>query len=544
MAKALLISYPGEPINPTTFLPDNGLASLASCLLHDSHKVKILDYGTVSMLKSNFISSYLDELTEIYHNKLSNSLTKADEKRISEIDQKLMKKRDKNLNQIGNEIIEVINSEGIDFVGFKSWMGDAYPGMLKLTEIIKKAYKKLPIIVGGPQVTSFGELMVNDGKNIDYFCYDEGEKTIIAFARYLEGKDKIQNIPNLLYKNKKDVQKNHHEIVANLDNLPFPNYDLEVYPAMGGNEKFKMIVIDESRRCYFSCPFCIESSKEKGKWRAKSPERIIEEIKILKNKFNVKLIRLGGQMTPKKLLEDISMRIIEDKIEIEFSSFSHITTMKDADFNLMRSAGLYSIFFGVESGSQRMLSNTLGKRTKVEDIESALIKASDAGIYTVASLIYPSPGDNEGSMMETINLLIKTRVKSAPVQFAGVYPKTGWAKEYRKYGFELDPNTYPREVIDYKIKNLFPPNFWKPLPVKIDGKGFFQYIQETGKMIYLLEKNGILTDITDEQALLAKHAGLSPREFRDEAIRIFYVGDWKRMKEIIYKVNEGKNDLR
>jgi len=54
----------------------------------------------------------------------------------------------------------------------------------------------------------------------------------------------------------------------------------------------------------------------------------------------------------------------------------------------------------------------------------------------------------------------------------------------------------------------------------------------------LLEVNGILADITDEQALLAKHIGISAREFRDESKRIFYVGDWECMQSMVKKVNE------
>ena len=47
MTSSLLICYLGCPRNLTNLYPDNGLASLAGCLIKNGHKTKILDYGTV-----------------------------------------------------------------------------------------------------------------------------------------------------------------------------------------------------------------------------------------------------------------------------------------------------------------------------------------------------------------------------------------------------------------------------------------------------------------------------------------------------------------
>ncbi len=540
MVNALFISYPGEPINPTTFLPDNGLASLAGSLIQEGHSAHILDYGTIQLLKDSLPEGVKPALQELFDKKNSNSFGKAEERKILEIDRQIEEHRYDLVDRIGKSIVGEISGKNIDFVGFKSWMGDAYPALDQLTGIIKKTFPEMPIIVGGPQVTSFGEIMAKDLKNVDFLCYDEGELTVVKFAQYLGGKSMLKDIPNLMYVRDGRLVRNENHVVSDLDDLAMPVYDPEFYPATRGNEKFNMMVIDESRRCYYRCPFCIESSKVKGRWRPKSAKRVVSEIKHLNEKYGIGLIRFGGQMTPGNLMEDISRLVLDEGLDIEFSSFSHISTMKDADFKLMKKAGLYSLFFGVESGNQEILSTTLGKKTNVQDIEYVLKRAHEAGIYTVASLIYPSPGDDEQTLNDTVNMLVRSNVSSAPVQFAGVYPGTKWARNYKEYGFDLDPDDYPRQVIDYKIKNIFPPQFWEPVQVRIDGKSFFEYVGETGKMIYALESRGILTDITDEQALLAKRAGISPRELRDLSQRIFYTGDWKRMQDIIEKVNDNK----
>jgi len=78
------------------------------------------------------------------------------------------------------------------------------------------------------------------------------------------------------------------------------------------------------------------------------------------------------------------------------------------------------------------------------------------------------------------------------------------------------------------------------LPVKIDGKQFHEYVFETGKMIHMLEAKGIVTDVTDEQVMLAKYSGESVKDFRDECARAFYTGNWETIRKKIIKVNNAQ----
>jgi len=543
MAKALLISYPGVPINPTTFIPDNGLASLAGALISRGHDAYILDYGTVEMLRRSFPNDAVEQLSEIFNSRMSSTLSDNQITFLGQLDQEISDFRHEELIKIGREVVETISRIGADFVGFKTWAGDGHEGLLKIARAIKEHFRDMPIIVGGSLIQPFAEIFLKKNIGIDFACYDEGEETVSAFAEYVDGKSSIDSVPNLLYLKGDHIVRTEHVVTQDLDTLPFPIYDRDIYPATGDDQKFNMIVIDESRRCHFKCPFCIESAKVPSRWRSKSAHRVLEEIERVKKAFGTRLIRFGGQMTPGNLLESISESIIQKGVGVEFTAFSHISAFKNVDLELLTKAGLYALFFGVESGNQRMLSTTLGKKTKVEDIEDVLKRSSSAGIYTVASIIYPAPGDTDETMADTVNLLDRCCVQSAPVQFAGVYPNSTWYREYKKFGFDLDPVSYPKTVISYKIKTLFPPQFWDPLPVKIDNKEFLQYAAETGEIVRMLEERGILTDVTDETALLAKHAGLTDRELRDQSAKAFYCGDWKQMRRLVKEVNRDKASI-
>lgn len=85
-------------------------------------------------------------------------------------------------------------------------------------------------------------------------------------------------------------------------------------------------------------------------------------------------------------------------------------------------------------------------------------------------------------MLETFGLLMDIRLNSVFIQFPGVYPRTAWAEFPEQYGFSLDVRDYSRQVMNYKLKTLFPPSFWAPLPYKLNSMSFRQFARVTERL--------------------------------------------------------------
>nr|AAU84241.1 methyltransferase Fe-S oxidoreductase [uncultured archaeon GZfos3D4] len=75
--------------------------------------------------------------------------------------------------------------------------------------------------------------------------------------------------------------------MKNLDRIPFPAYDLRPMNKYRlGNQRYAMMMT--SRGCPFNCIFCASSTLCGKKWRARSAENVMEELRMLNNEFCVK----------------------------------------------------------------------------------------------------------------------------------------------------------------------------------------------------------------------------------------------------------------
>jgi hypothetical protein len=305
---------------------------------------------------------------------------------------------------------------------------------------------------------------------------------------------------------------------------------------MEGDQKIRLVVLDESRGCPNSCHFCIHAIKS-GRWRTKSAARVVRDMETLGKQVGTRAFRFAGSNTPPRLLREVAQALVDRGADFEYCGFAEPRGFSAEDFALLRRSGCYSLFFGIESGSPEILERSLNKRAAVDDVRRSLIACREAGIFTVGSVIVPAPGETAETKAQTMRLLTEARPDSVPVQFAGLYPQTPWGEDPERFGFGVNRDTYTESVMRYKIRLLFPPRFWKPLPYTIDGKPFREWAGETEAFARELEAQGLLTNVSDDIALLAKYADLPPAEFKRRNMIHFLSGDAEAVQTQIAAIN-------
>lgn len=557
MTKGLLISFAGYPYELTSFMPDNGLANLAGALIANGHEIKIIDYGTTELIRDLVPPEYSKRLAKIYNffsiKKEKKSLVdlllaKRIGLELKLLDKLLEKKEKENNYFIANDLIKIIAKEKPSYVGFKLWLGDCLDSSIEIAKIIKKNYPNLKIYGGGPLIDVTKELFYKKTTIFDAVAYGEGEETIVDLADHSIGKKKLAVIPNIIYKDGNKIVKTKLERITDLNDLPFPIYNEEIYPSLADNsKKFRFFIIDESRGCPNHCGFCAHRDKSGNFWRTKSPARIVDEIEKFIKIYKSNIFRYGGSNPPFDLMVKVASEIISRGLKVRYSSFGHVNNFDTTKIKLLKDSGLSALSFGIESGDQRILNDIILKGTHSKEAKDVLKKVISGGIFAISSIIFPCPTETEESKNNTLNFLLdvyKNNPEEGDVQvfFPGLYPNSIWGRDPEKYDFKMEGSIedYIMKYMDYKIKRLFPPSFWEPLPYTISGKSFKEFSKETGDFIKELEKNNILTMVSDEIALMSQlyNPGPSLKSFRDINRRLLFSGDYEEIKKIIYTINK------
>ncbi len=541
-SKGILISFPGYPYDLTSFIPDNGLANLASSLLHNGHDVQIWDYGTVeSVQKLSIDSPKIPELWNIF-SQITSSLDKGmhpdDALKINQLKREIELLEFEKLKIFINEIMCDIERFAPDYVGLMLWNGDGFLGSLMLADKIKSVRPDLPVFAGGPHIDWFQERILGKTRSIDALVYGEGEETMPLLASFVKGKTALENIPNLIFWQNGQIIKTPSLRVSNLNNLPMPVYDASIYPAMQGNQKIKMIILDESRGCPYTCSFCIHPEKSGGEWRLKKSRRVVDEIKVLIEKYGIKAFRFAGSNTPSTLKNEIANILIQEGLgdTIRYGAFAHTRSVEDA--RLLKKSGCHSLFFGLESGDQGILDSAFNKQVSIKTAISAIQASKNAGIYTVVSLIYPAPFEDSQSRENTLEVLKTLNPDSATIQFPGIIPHTEWARNPAKYMISLHEN-YESELMAYKLKMLFPVKLWETLPYTVSGMKHPRLIDMTTKFSQDVEKTGIPVGVSDFMAILASYAGMERKEkiFLDDNRTDFFTQNYRSLSARVETIN-------
>lgn len=542
MASGILITYSGYPYTPASFLPDNGLANLAGALIKSNHQVLIMDYNIVEIVNRLITQDNRSDLVKLLPLLKTSNNDYGLLNDLKEVTDRIEANREKELLKIYKEIEIQIVQRKVNFVGFKLWMGDGFTDSIKIAEYIKRDYPRIKLYAGGLQVQLFRETIYKITKVFDAIAYGEGEEIIDLLARHSVSEIDLEDIPNIMYLKGDKIVINPMKWIEELDNIAYPIYDPEIYPACGSNNKIKIFSLDATRGCSNNCAFCVHPSISGRKIKVKSVNRILDEIRYIKQRYNSRAFRFSGSYTPTNILIDLSKRLIEKKIDIIYTAFSTLKDMKKDYIPILKSSGLFGLYIGIESADERILKRDFEKRFNPERAKEIIKNLIDSDIFIIASFIYPAPSEDTESRNKTLNYILElfsnSNKTSVTVHFPGLMALGKWAENPDKYGFEVnDFEEYKIIGMKYNIKQYLPHYFWGSLPYSINGKSHREIVFESGKFMEEIERHGVLTMLLDETALMAHLSNENPREFRDKIKSYIFTGDVNRLKEIVNRIN-------
>ena len=365
-------------------------------------------------------------------------------------------------------IIEKIHRQQPDLVGLSFLSTTSYPYAKILARQIRAAHRTVKLAFGGVFASLNAQLVKHQCPEVDFVCRGDGEQLLLDLLTQM---DDPTDIGGLTWaKDGKVVHNPNRPMERKLDQWPFPDREglaldfiesmpLDV-PAVLSMDRFT--TMQTSRGCPWPCVFCDIPIFNEGKWRSRSPQHVVEELKFLQEQGygSVYFVDDHFLLQPKRI-QAICNGINEAGLTINWGCEGRVDTVAQHLFPAMAQAHCRTIMFGTESGSQRILDR-LKKEQTLEEVETAVINAKNAGIEIVHGFfVVGNPDETIEDIRATFDFASKLPLDTFGFNRLCVYRGTPLWQEYVNRGLvsdatdwykyfkcsEIDPTCLPGETI-------------------------------------------------------------------------------------------------
>jgi radical SAM superfamily enzyme YgiQ (UPF0313 family) len=260
-------------------------------------------------------------------------------------------------------------------------------------------------VVGGWHPSYLPESML-EHPAIDYVVMGEGERAIVELAKSItKGEDDsaIAKISGLAYRRGEKITKNAPTFISDLDQVPFPaRHLLPMHLYSREMEYLSVKPVDTMnviRGCPYNCAFCETKKLWGSKCRAFSPSRVVEELNHLVSDYGTKGIYFVGDnfTIHKKRTIELCREIRKSKLDLEWVCDTRVDLISRELLKEMKVAGCRTIWFGVESGSSRILKK-INKQISLQQALDAFKLCREEEIRTASSFMLGLPGETVKDM--------------------------------------------------------------------------------------------------------------------------------------------------
>lgn len=302
------------------------------------------------------------------------------------------------------EIIRLINTGNYKYFALSVMPGPQLKQAIPISKYVKLNYPEITIIWGGYFASNQSGVVMDSGF-VDYIVYGPGDKAFPMLLQLLSQDAPLHLVPNLIWKENGKVIKNHKDELYEQDSLadlPYVSLN-ERYPIKRYLGKTylgtKTIAYHSSIGCPFTCAFCGIVPIYNARWKGKSAELIYKDISYLKENFGGNAIEFHDNnfFVSEKRTVEFSKLIHNDKMS--WWGEGRIDTLDkytDENLHLMHDAGCKMIFFGAETGNDKILKMMDKGGTQTgEQIKKFAARMSRIGIVPEYSFVLGTPGSSE-----------------------------------------------------------------------------------------------------------------------------------------------------
>jgi len=290
-------------------------------------------------------------------------------------------------------------------------------------------------LLGGPYPTATPELALAD-QALDYAVLGEGEETTAELLEALaEGTD-VGQVAGLAYRGAQgDVTHTAPRApILDLESLPWPAYDLvdmeayfdQLHTHLSPQQAHaRYAPVFTSRGCPYRCIYCQHMFGRRIRYR--SPEGVLAQVRHLVDTYGVREIHFEDDsfnvdMERAKRIFDL-LAEAGLGLRIAFPNGVRADRVDEPFMAKAKAAGVYSIAFGIESASPRILS-MIHKSLSMEAVTAAIDLADRYDIWSIGFFMLGFPSETRAEMEQTIDFAARSRLTTASIHSVIPLPAT------------------------------------------------------------------------------------------------------------------------
>jgi radical SAM superfamily enzyme YgiQ (UPF0313 family) len=344
-------------------------------------------------------------------------------------------------------------------------------GISTITATAKRGYaladecraRGIPVILGGPHVTFLPEEAL---AHAGLVVRGEGEGAMNALLAlwpegYVEATDaRYATVPNLSWKDAAGVIR-HNPLapwITDLDGLPTPDFTLADGTAdcvLGGR---KTVMVQTSRGCPFDCSFCSVTGMFGKKFRYRSVESVIGELRRYEAGDHFIFFCDDNFTANKRRARELLEAMLSAGFRFEWSTQVRTDLAREPELvRLMKRASCHTVFIGLESINPQSLAE-MKKGQSLEDIRHAIRVVQGAGIHIHGMFVFGFDGDNWDTVEATVNFARQMRLTSVQLLLLTPLPGSELYQHLKGEGriTSFDWDRYDTHHVVYRPAGLTP----------------------------------------------------------------------------------------
>ena len=280
------------------------------------------------------------------------------------------------------------------------------------------------VILFGPHVSFVPDSLLPTD-SADGMIRGEPEYSIAMMA----GESDWSRVPGLVFKRGDSVVRGPApELIADLDGLPFPAWELtpyEKYILDDLSDGSRYLTVLSSRGCFYNCGYCPYPVSQGTRMRTRSVRNVVDELAYLEERFEAPYVIFRDPLFTSNLnrTRELCRSLVASGLATKWRCETRAELLPSDLLAEMAAAGCRGVNIGIETVRGDALGAVNRKVASWERYREVFAACKELGIATFAFFLIGLPGETKESFIESVEFA--EELAPDAIQFSVIAPYPG-----------------------------------------------------------------------------------------------------------------------